>query len=144
MDGWMDGFVASPLSLQYISFLHAHYGLLIVFTSFRCWLWVDNLILCIGPLTQHWPLAPTRCLTRVTCCCKKLREIFLKSVSENCICLFCFIWFSIHLCQSGSASVSLSGSLSVSLYFCLSACWCRAGQVSVIQGCKPEEDWIYL
>lgn len=35
-------------------------------------------------------------------------------------------------------------SLSVSLCLCLPAGWCRAGQVSVIQGCKPEEDWIYL
>lgn len=118
--------------------------LLVMFTSLRCGLWVSDMSISIGPLTPDWPLTATGRLTGVlTCWWRKLWQWGGERISvRNSPPPFSL------LCTPPSVSLSLflflCLSLSVSLCLCFSAWRCRAGQVSVIQGCKLEEDWIYL
>lgn len=109
--------------------------LLVVLISLRCRLWVGETSLSVVPLTPDWPLTVRVRLTGVTCWLRKRRQEGKERSHKTSL-----SQFSMHL----RLSFFLCLSLSVSLCLTLSAWWCRAGQVRVIQGCKPEEDWIYL
>lgn len=107
--------------------------------SLLCWLRVGVMSLTMA----HWHLTDL----------SQRRDVGLESLVDggsrdrrgNDQCQKLALRLSSPLCTPPSVSLSLflflCLSLSVSLCLCLCAWWCRAGQVTVIQGCKLEEDW---